>query len=161
MGWWKCNNYRLILLFYWNRLFTLVVWTNSSQVTGSSSGKTHNVDALISCSTASILNSTKSFTLSIVSSRFTGEAKEREADSDSGQVGRHWKGGVERVKHRATEKSSLCKLLKTRENSHKQQVHTQLMLILSEAVSMWVIDLARYFTYPKPCQYGKCICLCS
>lgn len=54
----------------WLRL-TLVVRTNSSEVTGSSSGSMHRVEPLISCSTASILYSTKSFTLSINSSRST------------------------------------------------------------------------------------------
>lgn len=81
-GWGRgMYNYRLQLLFYLKQTmlvcFTLVVCTNSSQVTGSSSGKIHSVDPLISCSTASILNSTKSFTLSINSSRLTAEQKER------------------------------------------------------------------------------------
>lgn len=56
-----------------------MVWTKASQVTGSSSGRTHSVELLISCSTASILNSTKSFTRSINNSRSTGDMWRHEA----------------------------------------------------------------------------------
>ncbi len=58
-----------IKYFMYMYMCTLVVCTNSSQVHGTSSGNTHSVVVLISWRTASILNSTRSFTLCSRSSR--------------------------------------------------------------------------------------------
>lgn len=95
------TTYLILLLCLKQTVITLVVWTNCSQVNGSSSGKTHSVDSLISCSTASILNSTKSFTLSINSSRSPGgkweghrdrQMRGKERASIAGRVGdERWK----------------------------------------------------------------------
>lgn len=122
----------------WLRL-TLVVRTNSSEVTGSSSGSMHRVEPLISCSTASILYSTKSFTLSINSSRSTAV----------------WRGEKQWCIECKEQKKNWRKISWTSSGPGGGRAARCLAL---PDMACSTLTFRGVSAYPKPCRCGRGIC---